>query len=211
MTEFTEVQLDEILDEASAAAAGTAVHSLDGTDAQGGGPLAEVWVERDGAQFTIHHKLVVACWCGRQNTYSTKGTGFTRCAGCGEVHSASAEVIEVYDAEDEAKLLAAVTRVVEEVSSEREQKSNGLERELYSEVYEQALEKVAASKTITEAFVKTFIADWSDSWDWDSGSYSAITDSELADLISAVDSELAADVDLKSAVTARIAELSGAV
>lgn len=210
MTEFTEGQLDEILDEASAAAAGAAVRRLDDADAQEGDLLAEVWVERDGARFTVHHKLVIACWCGRQNTYSTKGTGITQCTGCGEIFPASTEVIEVCDAEDESELLAAVARVVEEVSGEREQRSDGLERELYAEVYEQALEQIAAAETVTEAFVTTFIAGWSDSWHWDSGPYSAITESELADLISAVDSELAADADLKSAVADRITELSGA-
>lgn len=209
-TEFTEDQLDEILDEASTAAAEATVYRPNGGSPQGEDPLAEAWVERDGTRFTVHHKSTVACWCGRSSVVSTKGTGFTQCTGCGQVFPASAEVIEVHDAEDEAELLAAVARVVEEVSGEREQKSTELERELYAEVYEQALEKIAAAETITETFVDDFIASWSDSWHWDSGAYSAITESELADLINAVDSELAADADLKSAVADRIAGLSGA-
>lgn len=208
MAEFTEEQLDEILDEASAAAAKATVR--EGGEWDGGKVLAEVWVERDSGKFTIHHEVVDACWCGRKNSYSTKGTGFTQCGGCGQVFPASAEVIEVHDAEDEAELLAAVARVVEEVSAECEQKSDALERELYAEVHQLALDTVSEAETITEAFVTNFIAGWSDSWPWDSGTYSAITESELADLISAVDSELAADADLKSAVAARIAELSGA-
>src|SRR5699024_9924081 len=109
-----------------------------------------------------------------------------------------------------AELMAAVGRVVEKMFAERRKAFDALKRKLHAEVHQYALDQIAKAETITETFVKDFISDWSGSWDWSGGSYSATTESELMDLIDAVDNRLGDDADLKTAVADRIAELSGA-